>query len=254
MSRMKAVTFLGNSVLLTSDGGASWEIAPVVPAPATLLNPFYLSSGDIVFTRWSYNGDQPRASILTLSADHCSTSVTLQSPANGASHLPLIIGQSTGPRQSLLFQWHGGGQILGREWRLQISSDTMFTSGSKVDTSMSYYPWISDYSVILPDFSISTTYYWKVVLKNIDGAISGGSETWHFSTAGGIISGRVYDDVNRNRQYDVGENPFSNSILQISGTMEGECRTDFAGIFFIKGIPSGSYNVKSVMSRPWRPS
>jgi hypothetical protein len=110
----------------------------------------------------------------------------------------------------------------------------------------------SDTSVNISGLKPKEPYYWRISFLYLDGTPSGWSNVNQFITAGGMISGVVFEDIDRDSVMDAGEPTMSNWPLQISVGAEVSLYTDNNGYYEVVGLDSGSYTVSDLGSPLWR--
>jgi hypothetical protein len=85
----------------------------------------------------------------------------------------------------------------------------------------------------------------------LDGSVQS-SGISRFTTAGGLVRGIVFNDLNENGKQDEGEAGIPDWPLQVSGRRSARLFTDSLGMFTLSGIDSGKYQLVCNQIHPWK--
>ncbi len=234
------------SILSTLDGGITWTIHTIY-SYKSIHHIRYLPTGDIIAV-----GDHNslKNSIIKISKNGCSSPFTLVSPKFFAENVSLW--KNLMFPKSVTFSWRFYSQVRLASAHLQIAHDEGFSADPVVDTVIESVIDEGDTSVIIPGLSPQKLYYWRLAFHNLDGTQTDWSNVNQFTTAGGMISGIVFEDADRDSVRDNDEPALSNWPLQISGSAVVSLNTDENGYYEVVGLDSGSYTVRDLGSPLWR--
>ena len=143
------------------------------------------------------------------------------------------------------------GTIVTLSARLQVSIDSNFFYGMIVDTIVKSAAIRPTRHVSVSKLTSKTTYYWRVSLVYEDGSITPWSDIWRFTTIGGLITGVLFDDLDRDGFRDEEDIGLIKFKLLMSGKADGDILTGADGKYAFVGLDSGQYTLSGVTPSSW---
>ncbi|MDI6767948.1 MAG: SdrD B-like domain-containing protein [Bacteroidota bacterium] len=155
---------------------------------------------------------------------------------------------------SLNISWEYSDWVIATRSIVQVALDSNFTSGIIVDTLLPTNDAVKNTTLLIQNMEPTTKYYWRTALKFLDGTNTPWSSISRFTTAGGIIRGTVFNDLNRNGFHDTDEPGLPRWTLNVAGKISATIRTDDVGDYVISGIDSGTYLIMDNVLTLWKRS
>ena len=242
---LRGVVCGGGVILSTINGGTSWKKHPVYGF-SNINQISYLINGGIIA------GGQHvtlKNCIIKISKEQCSLPFAPVFPKNNSVNIPIWKNQYV--PNSIRFSWMFYSPVKFISANLQISNDTDF-SNPVIDTILAWMKDENDTVVVIPDLLPKTLYFWRLSFRNLDGSSTYWSKGWQFKTAGGMISGRVFEDFDQDNYFDQDEKGISNWALEVSKGAVITIRTDTNGFYQVVGLDSGNYIIRDFNSPLWR--
>ncbi len=224
-------------ILLSQDGGITWSPMKnanygyyfAAAAPHGFL---YVCGENGVIMRLSYD---------------CGT---LPSPISPADHNPRQAITTFNGVRSIRMQWSYIPFITIQGIHVQISDDSTFSQTlSDITITQSISPAPATTNFLNP--LARKDYFWRMKIDYIDTTSTGWMSPWRFSTAGGKVSGTLYNDENADGLLSPGEGPLANRRFDLGGDATGSTWSDSTGAFTFIGLDSGSYSVSEQPQSIW---
>jgi hypothetical protein len=231
--------FIGTyPIVLTTNNGESWvKFNYGFPAAYAIS---FASNGTYLFAGTESRGIYR----INISKMNDVSSILPLDPHDGK--MRVLLDNSEQFPGSIELSWkYTQGSIIISDVRLQVTADSSFSTGITIDTIVTTSDAFKSGPAKVSGLQSGTTYYWRLALVHQDGSNSAWTDTWKFTTAGGVITGIVFDDIDRDGLRDDGEPGVPNWKLLVSGKCIGDIRTDTDGRFTFAGLDSGSYAVTS---------
>ena len=228
------------TVAMTSDSGISWQIQQY---PGIYLNQLSFSrSGNCHIV-----GDQ--GIVLRSITDCADYGLEIAAPLNGLQGLPL---EQENNQRSVKFEWDFVPNILIKYAGIILSLDSLLSNNIVIDTNL-VTGRIKINAFGSCPLSPSTNYYWQVALRSSDSTVMSQSEIMKFTTASGMISGLVFNDINKNGVKEPDEEYIPRSLF-VTGRINATIHTIENGFFSLYGIDSGTYIISDTGYPIWKHS
>jgi len=226
-------------IYFTQDGGGTWTkmVSP------NLVYHSVSCKGINATHAVSDNG------IIIKMINSCSSAPILIAPTNRMTHEPISQGQNG--QFSVVLQTDFPAYITLALREIQAGLDSTFVTGIILDNFASHVYSPLPNSVTFSNVLPKTTYYWRVRENFTDGATTGWSPTWSFTTVGGSISGVLFNDDNADSIHDFGEPGLANWRVDISGKIQESIYTGSDGTYNLGGLDSGIYVVTEQPQAVW---
>jgi len=230
-----------NSIYRTTNGGETWEGETIpgqglygvaLPTPDVNASVLVGAVGAILHKS---NNCSPYPEVIPIS------------PPDGAEHQAL---PPVGP-PSLTLTWNCLPSIQVVSSQVQVASDSNFLNTVIVDTIVALNRSFVNRSLTLTNMSFGTKYFWRVRVQFLDSTATDWSKTWSFTTAKGVISGVVFEDINRDSIRNPGEVGLEGKRIDLTGSASATVYSDVNGMYSFWGLDSGQYNISEQLSATW---
>jgi photosystem II stability/assembly factor-like uncharacterized protein len=218
-------------VMTSSDDGASWSVrrTPSVLMSVAFPTPRYGIIGGI-------NG-----TILTSSAEDCSPpSVISPTPPDRYGTAGLF------PNGRRTLSWDCPLNLTLTSVHLQLSPDSLFSRDIIGDTIIPINSWHLTNSWTTGPLTKRTTYYWRLRWTLVDSSQTDWTEPWRFTTAGSVIMGSVFQDMNSDAVREPGEPAIEGLTVLCTGKESRSTTTDSSGLFWFGILDSGQYVIQVI--------
>ncbi len=242
-------------IIISYDKGESWQKAYNLSQTDSIFYPYdirIMPSGKIYVLDYYIDYLNEISRIYEISKNPVFTATNL-TPLDNSQNVVL----SPNPKypSSIMFQWRQAEEDLRLHSVIQLSTDSTFNSESTKQLSVVNSDYSTHaYSVAIPFLSARTQYFWRVTSQYIDGTISSWSPIFSLTTAGGIIKGLVYEDLDKDGHFTSEESGRIGQQVRIIGPLNGVILSDSLGIFNLVGIDSGNYTIQCNLFGSWRAS
>ncbi len=227
---------------LTTDGGADWIALKEPSVPNVHIAAVACAGINSACAVGDYG------TIMKMVND-CSQAFTPNSPLNGDTLR--VTNQTMLGHYYVPLQWDYPDYVTIASTRVQGGTDSTFSNGLMLDTSISYGSTWRPNIATLVNVGLNKTYYWRVKVKFADSTSAGWSDTWKFTTGGSSISGSLFNDDNADNIREAGETGLANWRLDITGKIQGSVYTDSNGIYSLGGLDSGTYIITQQPQAVW---
>lgn len=247
MNRSNAFVTGARTILSTRDGGWNWVEQMLPESIGSVRDAAFLPSGRIILVSTD-TVPSPISRITELSSENCSAMARVIYPVDRAPGVPM--NQNYFLPRSIDLKWSYEGSPIATHSRLQLSRDSLFRAVI-VDSLIPHDVSIDTIECRIPLFDLRRSYFWRLALRFIDGKQSAWSRPFKFTTAGTIIRGSVFNDLNRDSTWTSNEPPLQGWPISLSGTSHYAVSTNSNGLFSFIGIDSGAYVLADDGGLPW---
>ncbi|HTK82357.1 MAG TPA: SdrD B-like domain-containing protein [Bacteroidota bacterium] len=273
----------GGTILRTTNGGSAW-VRVYSDSTLVLRGISYQGAGNVTAVGWrAFPGSGIILNTTNNGASWHSTVSPLKLYAASAGYGEFAVGDSgtivrvadtcaanpvgvpvmpaNGSEQQSFMSYNGDAPLMTFRWtilptlnvfgtRIQVGLDPAFVQGALLDSAVVLGGSRLDTSCTTSILQPGTNYFWRLKTIYENGSASPWSSAWSFTTAKGVISGHVFEDLNRNGIWDEGESGLQNQRITISGNVTGERLSDSHGAYSFIGLGTGQYTIRELLDGP----
>ncbi len=228
-------------IVYTTDGGSIWQR---ITHPNNFYNGVAVHDSTIgTVIGWYGN--------IIHQGENCSQNgwLSQEFPINNDIEVPLATTLSIS--RSVVLQWNLLADINIIGTTVELATDSTFAIGIVVNSLVMLDGSRLVRKLTVPDLQPGTTYYWRLKVHYRGGSSTLWTNTWQFTTASGSISGQIFEDLNRDSTWNVGERSLAGWRVDIAGVNSGSVLTDSAGRFTFVGLSSGLYSLRQALPVTW---